>query len=51
LDMRNPAPLEDGFISLGEYSLKKGEPVSIIISTDDAGGNAHADAVQILAVE
>lgn len=47
-DMRKPAPLDNGFVSLGKYSLKKGEPVSVIISTENAGGNAHADAIQIL---
>ncbi|MBD3673727.1 MAG: FAD-dependent oxidoreductase [Planctomycetaceae bacterium] len=51
LDMRQPAPLENGFISLGKYDLKKGEPVSVIVSSENAGGNAHADAIQVLPVE
>ena len=51
VNMQKAAPLENDFYSLGEFSLKAGEPVSVIISTEDAGGNAHADALQVLPVK
>jgi hypothetical protein len=51
IDMRKPAPLKNDFYSLGEFSLKAREPVSVTISTENAGGNAHADALQVLPVK
>lgn len=50
VDMQKKAPLEDNFQSLGKFDLKKDEPVSVIISTEGANGNVHADAVQVLEV-
>lgn len=50
INMQKPAPLENGFISLGQYTLGNEEPVSVILSTTGAGGHVHADAVQILEV-
>lgn len=50
IDMRQQPPLENGFISLGKYAVKKGDKVAVTVSTDAAGGNAHVDAVQIVAV-
>jgi hypothetical protein len=47
LDMTQPAPLENGFISLGSLNLQQGESVKVTIGTQDAGGNAHADAAQL----
>ena len=49
INMREKAPLPNGFISVGQLDLKKEESVFVTISTDDAGGNVHADAVQLLA--
>jgi hypothetical protein len=48
IDMRQKPGLEHGFVSLGEYQISKGEKVSVTISAENAGGNAHVDAVQIL---
>lgn len=50
IDMRQPAPLENGFYSLGQFSLRKSDRVRIIIGSQNAGGNAHADAVQLLEI-
>ena len=51
IDMTKPAPLENGFISLGNVTLKAGDFCRVTVSTDGAGGNAHADAVQLLPVK
>ncbi len=48
IDMTQAPPLKNGFISLGILKLKKGEVVSVLFSAQDAGGNVHADAVQLL---
>lgn len=50
INMKNPAPLPDGFISVGTVSLKANEQVSVTISFDGAGGTIHADALQVLPV-
>ena len=50
VDMRETPPIDDGFLSLGEFDLKAGEMVSVTVSAENAGGNAHADAVQFLPV-
>jgi hypothetical protein len=47
--MKNP-PEPDGFFSLGSYDLQEGDAISVTIESKDAGGNVHADAVQILPV-
>lgn len=51
VDMRATPNLKNGFISLGQFNLAKGDKVVVTIGTDDAGGNAHADAVQIVPVK
>ena len=51
INMKRPAPLENGFISLGQYDLKKGEGVTVAISTENAGGFVHADAIQVVRAE
>jgi len=51
INMQEPAPLENGFISLGKVSLKPNEPCRVVVSATGAGGFAHADAVQLLPVE
>ncbi len=48
VDMRQTPPIDEGFLSLGKFDLKAGETVSVIVSAENAGGNAHADAVQFL---
>lgn len=50
INMQKKPPIENGFISLGEYPLSAEEPVSVVLSTMGAGGHVHADAVQILEV-
>ena len=50
IDMSKPAPLKDNFISVGTFDLKKGAKCSVEISAAEAGGHAHADAVQIISV-
>ncbi|HIK91754.1 MAG TPA: FAD-dependent oxidoreductase [Planctomycetes bacterium] len=51
INMKKPAPLKNGFISLGIFDLKQGEEGYVEIRADGAGGNAHADAIQIVTVE
>jgi hypothetical protein len=46
-DMQKPAPL-DGFASAGKVTLGKGDQCVVVISTDGAQGNAHADAVMLV---
>lgn len=48
INMREAPPLENGFISLGRFRFERDESVSIEISTEDAGGTVHADAVQLV---
>lgn len=47
INMQSPPPSENLFISLGQYQVRKGDRVSIVIGTKDAQGAAHVDAVQI----
>jgi hypothetical protein len=49
--MKQDPPLEHGFVSLGQFDLQKGDTVSVELSTKDAGGFVHADAVQALRVD
>ncbi|MFV1968337.1 MAG: FAD-dependent oxidoreductase, partial [Pirellulaceae bacterium] len=51
VDMKQEPPLENGFVSVGTLDLKKDEAVSVVISAKNAGGLAHADAVQVLRVD
>jgi hypothetical protein len=51
VNLREKAPLEHNFVSLGKFHLKKDEPVSVTISAEGANGTLHADAVQVVAVE
>jgi hypothetical protein len=51
INMQEPAPLENGFISLGTVSLKPKETCKVVVSATAAGGHAHADAVQLLPVQ
>jgi len=51
IDMRQKPRINDGFISLGEFALAKGDKVAVILTTESAGGFVHADAVQIVPVK
>ena len=48
INQRQPPPLEKGFVSLGVFEVKAGEPCSVVIDTDEANGNVGIDAVQVL---
>ncbi|HUG20870.1 MAG TPA: FAD-dependent oxidoreductase, partial [Planctomycetaceae bacterium] len=48
VNMREPAPGPDGFYSLGKFPLKLSESVTVVVGTENAGGNSHADAVQVV---
>lgn len=51
INMQEKPPIDDGFISLGVFAFKAGQSVAVTVSTKDAGGNAHADAVQVVPVD
>ena len=48
LDMRKEPPLANGFLTLGHVSLESGEACRVTISSQDAGGLATADAMQLI---
>jgi hypothetical protein len=48
VNMKEKPPFPNGFIKITQLELKQDEAIAVTISTDDAGGNAHADAVQLL---
>ncbi len=50
VNMRDEPPLEGGFLALAELTLRKGEVCQVIITPKGAGGNACADAVQLVPV-
>ncbi len=47
MDMRAKPP-SDGFHSIGTFGAQEGEEITVTLSTEDAGGFVHADAVQII---
>jgi hypothetical protein len=51
IDMRQPAPLKDNFSSLGRFQVRRTDAIVVTVGSQDAGGHAHADAVQLIAVE
>jgi hypothetical protein len=51
IDMRRKPPLKQGFVSLGQFALVKGDRVSVLLTTEGAEGFVHADAVQIVPVK
>ncbi|WP_409994667.1 FAD-dependent oxidoreductase [Blastopirellula marina] len=51
INQQQVPPIEGGFISLGELQLDKGEVVTVVVATAGAGGNVHADAVQLVPVK
>jgi hypothetical protein len=51
INMQLKAPIKDAFVSLGEFNIKNGDEISIVVSTEAAGGLAHADAVHILPIK
>ena len=51
VDMRDKPPLENGFLTVGRFTLSKGDEVAVSLSTQGAGGYVHADAVQAVRVD
>lgn len=51
VNMREKPELPHGFLKVGRWEFRDGETVEVIIGTEDAGGNAHADAVQVVPVK
>ena len=51
INMQQPAPLEHGFANIDTRKLLQGEVVTVTISSKNCGGNAHADAVQLVESE
>ena len=50
IDERAKAPIDDLFISLGNYRFDKGTSGSICISNKGANGRVTVDALQLLPV-
>ncbi|MEQ1828937.1 MAG: FAD-dependent oxidoreductase [Pirellula sp.] len=48
INMRHKPTINGKFISLGMFPLKQGDRILVELSTEGAGGNVHADAVQFL---
>lgn len=52
VNMTQKPPLKNGFISLGEYHLTKGEAATVfMLAKESPAGFLHADAVQVIAIE
>ena len=47
-NMKKNPPIENTFGKAGQVEVEKGEKITVTIGTDDAGGNAHADAVLLV---
>jgi hypothetical protein len=50
INMKEKPPIDGSFISLGIFELQPDQTGQVILSTNGAGGNAHADAIQLLLV-
>ncbi|PHR92763.1 MAG: NADH-dependent oxidoreductase [Blastopirellula sp.] len=50
INMKEVPPIDKTFISLGIFELQPDQVGHVILSTNGAGGNAHADAIQLLLV-
>jgi ribulose 1,5-bisphosphate synthetase/thiazole synthase len=48
---RQPAPLPQGFITLGKFRFEPGKPAIVVIGAGPADGNVAADVVQLLPVK
>jgi FAD dependent oxidoreductase/Pyridine nucleotide-disulphide oxidoreductase len=48
INMKEQPTIAGTFVTLGEFDLKVGETVTVVLSTENAKGNVHADAVQIV---
>jgi hypothetical protein len=50
INMRVPPP-DNGFISLGTFTFPANFTGAVVVSSEDAGGNVHADAIQVLSAK
>jgi hypothetical protein len=48
VNMRTAPPIDEGFISLGEFTFQADQTAAVVVSGDKAGGTVHADAIQVL---
>ena len=48
INMTEKAAIDNAFVSLGVFNAKAGDMISVVQSTEKAGGIVHADAIQIL---
>ncbi len=48
INMQKQPTGDDTFVSLGKFDLKAGDSVTVTLTTKNAKGNVHADAIQIL---
>lgn len=51
INQRIAPPLAKGFYTLGAYTFEKGQTGAVVLGTEGADGNVHADAVQILPLD
>lgn len=51
VNQRIAPPLAKGFYGLGVYRFEAGKPGAVVVSNEGADGNAHIDAVQVIALE
>jgi hypothetical protein len=51
VNMRTTPPIDNGFITLGEFPFQADQTAAVVVSGDNAGGTVHADAIQILPVK
>ena len=48
IDMRKPPAIDGKFVAIGTMRLKRGEKGHVMLTTHDAGGIVHADAIQLV---
>lgn len=51
VNQKKAPTLDKGFYSLGKFTFKSGEKGAVVAKTEDANGNVHIDAVQVLLVK
>lgn len=48
INMKEKPTLPNQFVSLGVFTVEKDQTIAVTLTAGDAGGNVHADAVQII---
>jgi hypothetical protein len=51
VNQRIAPPLARGFYGLGVFRFEAGKPGAVVVSNEGADGNAHIDAVQVIALD